>query len=696
MEFRSLKYLKVAFFSLCLLLGSPVTNAQTASDSIKIHQTRYYNGISETMRSADLDKEPKVREYLFAGYKYKDYDSIISSFNKSWEFATSSGDDYFLSTIYYALAGTYVNMADEELALEYSNLLVELAKEHELSVYLFEGYRLLGVTYSYFLNDYDRALENYRQALNYATDEATSLRMKLDIAWMYVTANGESEDPNKYDVARAFLDDIKAHFDTVPSPTRYQVLHVAYGTNLCFSQIEEDYDAKIKYATLALEYAYVIDSLYTETNVISSALNTLAALHVENKKYELARSRIQEGLTLAKRYDDEMRINNSYTLLASIDYELKDYQGTIAHLDSVKRSNVRTEAVTIDSLYYGSYIQLKDYEKAVFHAQKYIAIRDSINKAEKQNAYVEFGKKYQTEKKIQENKILTQENQIKDLTINKEKNRRYFLSAISALAFLVLIVLYYFYRNKQKTAKILQQKNETISVQNDALIEANATKQKFFSIISHDLVNPFNAMLGYTQLLNSNYDDFDEAEKKEFIGDIHSSAAHNYKLVKSLLTWGRTQENTIVANKEELNCRDLIELACEPYLTFSRQKDIQIINEAPSDLSCVADKNMMITGIGNLVNNAIKFTAKGGVIQIEAHTDAGKVYFDIKDNGVGIPPEKMADLFAPDKVKSSRGTNDESGTGFGLMITREFMRKQGGDVLVAPNNPKGTIFTLVL
>ena len=678
------------------VLACPTAYGQTPEDTPSAPEARYYDGTSGTMRGVDLDKEPKVREYLFAGYKYKEIDSIIYYFDKSLEFATASADDYFLPTIYYALAGSYVNTGDKELVLKYANLLLDLATQHNLPVYMFEAYRLLGLNYSYFYSDYDKALEYYKQAIIYAEDNPTALRIKLDIAWMYTTANAESEAPDKYDIVKTFLNEIETHFDTVPRPTRYDVLHISYGANLCYSGIEEEYKIKTKYAAKALEDAYRIDSIYTEPASVAAALNNLASIHLSYSNYISAKDRIQESLALAQQHNDQVRVNQSYINLAMANYGLKDYASVITYLDSVKAATTTPiELATIDSLYYKSYLKLKDYEKAATYAERYIAVIDSINKAEKQNAYVEFGKKYQTEKKIQENKILTQENEIKDLTINKEKNRRIFFAALAIMSLLILGILYYFYRNKQRTAKVLQEKNETISLQNQELNEANRTKQKFFSIISHDLVNPFNAMLGYAQLLDTSYDDFDDQQKKNFITNIHDSAAHNYKLVKSLLTWGRTQQDAIVAKKETLNCRDLIDLACEPFLSFAAQKDMQLHNHAPEDLSCIADKNMMVTCIGNIVNNAIKFTPKGGTITIDVRSEGSNLHFDIKDSGIGIPQAKMAQLFAIDKVTSSRGT-DEKGTGFGLMITKEFMQKQGGDVQVAPNSPTGTAFTLVL
>ncbi len=700
MKLRLMKYSKtVISFSWCFIVCT-FAFAQNPENSSKIQQAKYYNRADGTKRSADLDKEPKVREYMNAAYAHKESDSAIFYFNKSLEWIKSSGDDYFLPEIYHNLTTRYENTLNKELALEYANLLLELATENDFSFYKYEAYRNMGRIYADFYNDFDRSIQNFRQALNYAQNDADALLIKLNIAWTYGAANQERDDPNKYDIAKTFLYEVKTYFDTIPTTTNYDILHVSYSTNICLSYFENGYELKLNYAAKALEDAYVIDSIYPTkygSAFVASALNNLSNISLDNNDYESAKSKLQESLALAKKYNDDVGIYNGYINLAIANYGLKDYATVISVLDSINTVKAtRAELVAIDSLYYKSYIKLNSYQQAIFHADRYIAVKDSINTIDKQNAYVEFGKKYQTEKKIQENTILTQENKIKDLTINKERNTRIFFSILAIIALLILAVLYYFYRNKQKTARILAQKNKTISVQNDALKEANSTKQKFFSIISHDLVNPFNAMLGYARLLSTDYDDFNDVQKKQFIDTIHNASEQNYKLVKSLLTWGRSQQNAIVAKIEELNCKKLIDLARETYSTFAKQKEIEIINKAPTDITCLADKNMMITCIGNIVNNAIKFTPKGGRIQIEVNLEGDKVYFHIKDDGVGMSKEKMDNLFAIDKAKSSKGTNDESGTGFGLMITKEFMKKQDGDITVSPNIPKGTVFTLVL
>ncbi len=701
MEFNGLAYFRIVFIGWCLLLMYSSALPQTGTDTLIVKEARYYNGIDEPERKTGTQE--KIWQYLKKEAATQDLDSVLIYLNRSMALITSSGDDFFLPEIYIGLAAVHYNTGNEQMAKKYADLLLELATQHDLPEYLFFSNRLLGMIYNFRLNDQNSAFQYYQQALEYAQDEATSIQIKLDMALMYTDYFVEHKDSEYADIVLVFRNEIEEYLnttsnkDTFSERDRYKLLYLSHDAHMFFSDIEEEYDVRIKYANQALEDAYVLDSMYADPHAVSSALYTLVSIHTDNGEYKLARSRLKEGLVLAKQRHDKVNIYQAYISLATMDYKLQDYRSTINYLDSVKPFEIdRAYYKTIDSLYYKSYLKLKNYEQATVYAEKYIAIVDSVNTAEKEDAYVEFGKKYQTEKKIRENQILTQENEIKDLLIVKERNKRYFLSALSMLAFVILIVLYYFYRNKQKTTRILQDKNETISDQIAALEEANITKQKFFSIISHDLVNPFNAMLGYAQLLDTRYDEFDNMEKKEFIGNIHTSAARNYKLVKSLLDWGRAQENTIVAKKEELNCKDLIDLACEPYFTFARQKDIEIINDAPADLDCFADKNMMITGIGNIINNAIKFTPRGGVVRIEAHSDEDKVYLKIKDNGVGISLEKMTDLFAMDKVTSSPGTNDEPGTGFGLMITKEFMKKQGGDILVSQNTPRGTVFTLVV
>ncbi|MRT91878.1 ATP-binding protein [Ancylomarina sp. 16SWW S1-10-2] len=253
---------------------------------------------------------------------------------------------------------------------------------------------------------------------------------------------------------------------------------------------------------------------------------------------------------------------------------------------------------------------------------------------------------------------------------------------------------------EDRTADILQQKTEIqeqkekLQVTNDKLVETNATKDKFFSIISHDLRSPFNSILGFSDLLNNEYDSFDDAEKIDMIRELNKSSKHAYNLLLNLLTWARAQRGRIEINKELLNLKDLVETSIAPYVINAYGKDIKIAIHISSETMISIDKNTSITIIGNLVNNAIKFTPEGGTITINYCEQGDNIELHIIDTGVGMSSEVIGKLFKIDENISTRGTNNEKGTGLGLILCKEFINKNGGEISVKSEVGKGSQFII--
>ena len=247
-----------------------------------------------------------------------------------------------------------------------------------------------------------------------------------------------------------------------------------------------------------------------------------------------------------------------------------------------------------------------------------------------------------------------------------------------------------------------QKENEKeIKNQNIQLKKLNATKDKFFSIIAHDLKNPFNAILGLSSLLNENFDEFDIEEQKEYINIIYKSAENTFKLLQNLLLWSQSQSGLIEFNPKKENLYLLTYEILDLLNQTANNKSIKIINNVPKDIIVKADKDMLATIIRNLISNAIKFTPKGGVVEIgcvETNHDLSlptEIY--VKDTGIGIKKENQAKLFKIEENISTEGTENESGTGLGLILCKEFVEKHGGEIWVESEIGKGSrfIFTII-
>lgn len=225
---------------------------------------------------------------------------------------------------------------------------------------------------------------------------------------------------------------------------------------------------------------------------------------------------------------------------------------------------------------------------------------------------------------------------------------------------------------------------------------ANATKDKFFKIISHDLKGPFHTILGFSNLLNTQYDSIDDLRRKEYVQEMNTSSLYAYNLLENLLTWARTQTDEIRINKEKINLQKLVATSISTYLLNADSKNISVINNVQPELIISIDENTALTFIRNLVNNAIKFTHKGGHITIDSQVNEDSISLHITDTGVGMSPEVIDHLFQIDKDISTKGTNDEKGTGLGLILCKEFIERNGGSIIVKSEVNKGSEFIISL
>lgn len=242
----------------------------------------------------------------------------------------------------------------------------------------------------------------------------------------------------------------------------------------------------------------------------------------------------------------------------------------------------------------------------------------------------------------------------------------------------------------------LQQK--LISEQNKQLIELNATKNKFFSIIAHDLKNPFSTILGYSSLLSQNFTSFSMEESLNFINSIFNSADNAYKLLENLLTWARTQSQTLTFEPEVINIKNMVNEVLLLNESFAAKKDITIINNITSDCHVLADKNMIHTVFRNLVSNAIKYTDKYGAVTVDflRKPDEHLAVVSVVDTGIGIASDRLENLFRIDTNSTTPGTHNESGTGLGLILCYEFVVKNGGKIWVDSLVGRGSAFSFTV
>ena len=252
---------------------------------------------------------------------------------------------------------------------------------------------------------------------------------------------------------------------------------------------------------------------------------------------------------------------------------------------------------------------------------------------------------------------------------------------------LIGIVIYY--RMSNNYFSIIKNKNAE-------LLQINATKDKFFSIIAHDLKNPFNIILGYSDLLKTEYYDFKEDQRRKLINEIYKSSKSTFELLEDLLLWASSQNNKIEIVKEDLNLKKIIIEAIGVYLPGAEKKRISFDIGVSDKLFINADKFTIKIVIANLFNNAIKFTPHKGNININATRKDNSIEISISDNGVGISPEIIPKLFRTEESISTLGTDNEKGTGLGLLLCKEFVKRHDGLIWVESEIGKGSEFKFTL
>jgi len=235
-----------------------------------------------------------------------------------------------------------------------------------------------------------------------------------------------------------------------------------------------------------------------------------------------------------------------------------------------------------------------------------------------------------------------------------------------------------------------------IEKQNEQLKELNATKDRFFSIIAHDLRGPFNNILGFSDLLSENINEFNTEESKRFSNIIHSTARSSLTLLDNLLNWAKSQTDTIKYLPEKLNISEIINSSIEATLPMAKIKKISINKNLPEVLYGYVDENMVKLVLRNLISNAIKFTKPGGIIRVSANAVQDHVEVSVSDNGVGMSNEKREKLFNIYTNTTSPGTSNEKGTGLGLVLCKEFVEKLGGKIWAESVEGKGSDFKFTL
>jgi len=242
----------------------------------------------------------------------------------------------------------------------------------------------------------------------------------------------------------------------------------------------------------------------------------------------------------------------------------------------------------------------------------------------------------------------------------------------------------------------LQKQNVLVEQQHEQLQELNTSKDKFFSIIAHDLRNPLIGFLSFVKLMEQDLENWDKTQIQKLLEQLRDSAENLSDLIENLLTWSRIQRNIVDYLPQPIDIGLIVARNIEILMPNAQQKKITLTNSIQEEISVSVDIHMLDTVVRNLLSNAIKFTEAGGTIEISATHAEDTFKVAVSDTGIGIPEEKLPGLFRIDAKTQREGTAGEKGTGLGLILCKEFVEKHGGRIWAESEVGKGTIFTFTL
>ncbi|MEI6888415.1 MAG: ATP-binding protein [Bacteroidales bacterium] len=246
-----------------------------------------------------------------------------------------------------------------------------------------------------------------------------------------------------------------------------------------------------------------------------------------------------------------------------------------------------------------------------------------------------------------------------------------------------------------QNSEILQQKN-ILEKQKHELTELNATKDKFFSIIAHDLRSPITTLISLSEVLRTDMDLLDTLQQEEILQSLHDLSRNYLRLLDNLLQWARVQSGRMVPEPVDFNLEEAIQDVMVFYKPYALDKQIKLSALNITPFNVLADKNMIRVVLRNLISNAIKFTQPGGEVQVIMIPKENNVEITVQDNGLGMSPEVLENLFRLDKAQTSLGTSGEKGTGLGLHLCQEFVGLNKGTLKVESLKGFGSVFRFTI
>ncbi len=570
------------------------------------------------------------------------------------------------------------NATDQSLSLQYAESLIELSRQEENLKYLFDGFSLLGQAHA-MMGEWEQALRAYNEAVELADqrDNQDELGQVYGLMASVYSENGKADLSVEY-YKRAISILTLQHStasDTISLAATYMNLgHAYYQMDILDSALYYQEMA----GTLFAEAKYELGSLY--------CLGNIGLIYAKKGQNDHAESNMREAISQLEVYEDYLGIADFENQLADIYRQRGDYALAMANAEkSYQRSKEKDlKLLTRDACYrlYEINIDMRRFARAVDYLNEYYAYRDSITNAENIQRIADMRTAFEVGQKQAEVDLLEVET----------RNQQIAGIAMASVLLLVMILAFVLHRNNIHKKKV----NRILENQKKQLEDLNHTKDRFFSIISHDLRGPVNAFHGVSRMIkffvkNKQMDQLDMLAE-----EIDKSVDRLSSLLDNLLNWAVQQQGHVPYIPEKLDIHEIADDLVHIFTTMADSKDIHLTSEVPKGIVLWGDRNTINTIIRNLINNSLKFTPENGSVTIGAEVVGDNGVIKVSDTGVGIPTDKLEALFRLHAKKSTWGTKGEKGLGLGLQLVNEFVEMNNGKIEVESEVDAGTTFKVWL
>lgn len=574
----------------------------------------------------------------------------------------------------YNLGNAHYNQSNYQQALQYYQQCLEL--HEQLDDKRFKSYRLNDIGLIYLaLGEFPKALDYYFQSAQ--IKEEINDRRGLSISWNNIALI--------YKRQKNYAQALEYHSRSLALAEEINSLPIIAGANNNIGSVYQllgERDQALRYYQKALEIRRGTNDLRGMT----TALNNVASVYLEIGQPDSALVVYEQSMQVLGQINYKTSEITAQNGLAKVHQQLGNLPRSIAYarkgLAMAEEIGAMEEVSQLSKTLYEVYKQQGAYEQAMGYHEQYKQATDSLFSQEKSKDIANLAALNEIRNKNREIDFLQQNQEI--LEQEKRLQQRFNRVILAALAVVVVLLMLLVFAHRRATKA-----RNAMARQASELAELNETKNRLMAIIGHDLRDPIATLVQLLGLLKEN--DINQEDFSMVSGELMSRVEHVHATLENLLQWAYSQMQGITTKPAPVQLSALADEKIGLLAPLAAQKEIQLVQEVALALKVFADREQVKLVLRNLLSNAIKFTPQGGTITIKAQTNGTQVEVAVQDTGVGMKPEVLARLFTA-KHSSTRGTNNEKGTGLGLMLCKDFVERNGGRIWVASEVGHGTTF----